>query len=452
MRAAKLIEALDQLVVHGDPDEIRQVICAVDRLKVTISPSSAMGEPFDALEVAVAHAAKTAADLVDAELGDAVTALARSRRKLESVEAGVVGRFDASGQWALAGYRSTATWVADRCKEHAGTARQRVALARKLRDLPVAAEAFAEGEITARHVERVAEARRKRPTALNRDAEELLTGAALDLAYNDFVKAVEYFEHRTEPDEDPHPNPGQEERSCHSSKLLDGCGKVDATLDAIGFAAFDEALRRIERELFETDWAAAVAEWGDAASADKLWRTAAQRRADALVEMAVRATTAPKDGKRPEPLVIFHCDAATFTEEVKRQCDAPYEHPADGMSELHDGTVVHPANAVAAAVEGHVRRVVFQSPGVVINYGRTQRLFTGALRQLLSVRDRTCDGPGCRIDARHAEADHVEAWDDGGHTDEANGRCRCTWHHRRKHRFRIVRDPATGRTTWHRRT
>ncbi|MDY7105070.1 MAG: DUF222 domain-containing protein [Actinomycetota bacterium] len=453
MRAAEIIEAVQRLVVDGDLDEFDAVACAVDELKARRALRSVTDARFDQLDVAVAHAAKTAADLVDAELGDAAVELAGLRRRLESVEAGVVGRFDSSGQWALSGYRSAATWLADKCREYKPVAQRRVGLARKLRDLPAAAEAFAGGEITTVHVERIAKGRSKRRGPLVAEAEELLVGAARDLVYDDFVKAVEYFEQRTEPGEDPHPNPGQEERSCHSSKLLDGCGKVDATLDAIGFAAFDEALRRIEQELFEADWAACVAEFGtEAASVDKLWRTASQRRADALVEMAHRAETAPKDGKRPEPLVVVHIDEETFTEELKRQADAPYEHPAEGTSELHDGTVVHPANAVAAAVEGHVRRVVFRSPGVVINYGRAQRLFTGALRQLLSIRDRVCDGPGCDIDARHSEADHVHDWNDGGHTDEANGRCRCRWHHRHKHRFRIIRDPVTGRTTWHRRT
>ncbi len=72
------------------------------------------------------------------------------------------------------------------------------------------------------------------------------------------------------------------------------------------------ALRRIEQELFEADWATARAEHGDAATACHLARTAAQRRHDALVEMARRAVTAAPDRKRPRPLVSVLVGYETF--------------------------------------------------------------------------------------------------------------------------------------------
>ena len=40
-----------------------------------------------------------------------------------------------------------------------------------------------------------------------------------------------------------------------------------------------------------------------------------------------------------------------------------------------------PHDALGAALIGHVRRVVFDSRGVVIDMGRTSRLFTGTARQ-----------------------------------------------------------------------
>lgn len=313
--------------------------------------------------------------------------------------------------------------------------------------LPIAAEAFADGRIGAEHVERIAAARIPERVDAPADAEEMLVGNAERLSHKDFVKTVAFFEEVTARD-DAHPNPGEEKRRCHSTRTWDGTGKVDAVLDPVGWSSFDECLRRIEQELFDADWAACVGEHGKDASADKLTRTPSQRRADALVEMAHRAATAPKDGKRPEPLVILHTDAETFTEHVKAEGGAPADPPADGTCELQDGTVVHPRVAIAAAIEGHVRRLVWQSPGVVLDYGRKQRLFAGVLRQLLQVRDRTCDGPGCDIDARRCEGDHLQGWTDGGRTDHINGRCRCTWHHRHKHQFEITLDPVTGRTRW----
>ena len=94
-------------------------------------------------------------------------------------------------------------------------------------------------------------------------------------------------------------------------------GKVDAVLDPVGWTEFDTVLRQIENELFEADWAACPAEHGDAATFDMLERTAPQRRADAMVEMAKRAAAVPEGARRPEPSVIVHIDHATFEAELQ---------------------------------------------------------------------------------------------------------------------------------------
>ena len=75
-------------------------------------------------------------------------------------------------------------------------------------------------------------------------------------------------------------------------------------------------MARIERQLFAADWSAAKAIHGDATTAAHLARTSAQRRHDALVEMATRALTAPADGKRPAPLVTVMVDFDTLAGRV----------------------------------------------------------------------------------------------------------------------------------------
>jgi hypothetical protein len=62
----------------------------------------------------------------------------------------------------------------------------------------------------------------------------------------------------------------------------------------------------------DSPWAAARAEHGDAVTACHLARTPAQRRHDALVELAERAVTAPADGKRPQPLISAFVGYETF--------------------------------------------------------------------------------------------------------------------------------------------
>ena len=126
---------------------------------------------------------------------------------------------------------------------------------------------------------------------------------------------------------------------------LDGVGHPDGYLTPVATAAVNGALARIERELFAADWAAAKAIHGDATTAAHLARTAAQRRHDALVEMATRALTAPADGKRPAPLVTVMVDFETF---------------AGRVCELAAGTVIAPG-AVAEMLGGDetlIQRVV----------------------------------------------------------------------------------------------
>lgn len=141
--------------------------------------------------------------------------------------------------------------------------------------------------------------------------------------------------------------------------------------------------------------------------------------------------TAPADGKQPAPLVIIHCDAATFEAALASLDRDDVEFPTERLCELDDGTVITPAQMMEQALLGHVRRIVFGSPGVILDFGRSQRLFQGAVRLAIQARDRRCDQPGCEIPARRCEIDHHVEWQDGGRTDHRNGRPKCGFHHRR---------------------
>ena len=193
----------------------------------------------------------------------------------------------------------------------------------------------------------------------------------------------------------------------------------DLVLDPVSGTIVSEALRRIEDELFAADWAEARRRKGEEATAIDLPRTASQRRADALVEMARRAGTAPRDGRRPEPL---------FTVLVG------YESFAGPMCELADGTLVTPGTLVDWLGEAWVERVVFDGPSRVIDVGVARRLFTGATRRAVEVRDRECFHDTCDQPAERCQIDHIEPWATGGRTVAANGRPACGFHNRARHR------------------
>jgi hypothetical protein len=73
---------------------------------------------------------------------------------------------------------------------------------------------------------------------------------------------------------------------------------------------------------------------------------------------------------RPLPLVNVVMDATTFEQALRRRCGlpAPPEAPATGrpvQCELLEGTVLAPAQAIGAALAGHVRRVVYATPDLI---------------------------------------------------------------------------------------
>jgi hypothetical protein len=88
-------------------------------------------------------------------------------------------------------------------------------------------------------------------------------------------------------------------RQAHLSKTFDDTWKLDATFDSIGGEPFANELQRIEDQFFEEDGAKAKAIWGDDVTIDKLERTPAQRRCDALVEMAKRSASASGGSNKP---------------------------------------------------------------------------------------------------------------------------------------------------------
>jgi HNH endonuclease len=60
------------------------------------------------------------------------------------------------------------------------------------------------------------------------------------------------------------------------------------------------------------------------------------------------------------------------------------------------------------------------------------RLFTGALRRSIEIRDRECTHPYCDIEADKCQADHIIPYAAGGLTTQENGRLLCGFHNRQR--------------------
>jgi hypothetical protein len=152
-------------------------------------------------------------------------------------------------------------------------------------------------------------------------------------------------------------------------------------------------------------------------------------------------------------------DRWTFDDVVARHglgeppvTDGTSADPATRSCETESGTPLLPDDALRAALDGHVRRVVLDSDGIPIDFGRKRRLFTGAAREAARLLATRCECPGCTVKKRFAQIDHLHEHADGGGTDIANAAVVCGRHNRfkSKHGLVAIRRPD-GQLNWYRR-
>jgi hypothetical protein len=359
--------------------------------------------------------------------GDAesIQAAQRQLARLDAFVTKATAAFDTSRNWEPDGAANAVSWLVARCRLPKTQARRTVRRARSLRHLPECTRAWAEGDITAAQVD-VVDGLRDDSTeeALARD-EEMLVNQAATLRYDLFVRAASYWRQLADPDgaeEDDEKR--RDQRDVYLDRSFGGMWLGRITLDPISGSIVAGELERLERAMFEFDWAAARDRLGREPTLVDLGRTSAQRRADALVEMATRSKIAPSDGRRPTPLFSVLID---------------YEALRGRVCELAEGTAVAPGSLLPWLDEAYLERVVF-APGRRVEVSEKARLFSGATRRAIQLRDRECTHHYCDVAAPSCQVDHIVPFSAGGPTVEENGRLLCGFHNR----LRNARPPPDG--------
>lgn len=359
---------------------------------------------------------------------DALVALDREIERLLAMRCRATARFDAERAWQADGARTGAAWLGARCRLPAKVARRRTWLARVLRRMPLTEAAWLAGAINEHHVSILAKAASRAPEAFARD-ESLLVRKATELKFGEFSRLGAYWLSCADPDgSDGEADKQRDARRLHLSKSLGGMWFLDGAFDPLSGEAVANVLRAIEDELFRAEWSDAKARLGEGATVTlaDLARTPAQRRADALVEMARRAAAMPAAARKPAPL---------FSVLVDCRCEP------QPLYELGSGTVVSARSLIPWLDDAEFERIVFDGANRVIDVGRRQRLFRGAARRAVQVRDRSCAHPYCDEPAERCQIDHIRRWADGGTTDPTNGRPSCAFHNRlREKEFRRRRE------------
>ena len=417
---------------------------------VAIGESPLVGVEW--VEAVVEHAAQALSMLEQLDPGgfDAATTAAwakgveQLRRQAEAAGVAVVDHLDAAQPFRELGFFTAKAWVKHHLQLSGPEAHARVQQARLRGAVGVWNRALAGGQVgvaQSRLMARIAANPRIDPEVLTAGVWELMADA-MDVSFVEFERRALVFEALADPVGAAEKSERNRQRR-HATMVqnLDGGWELHASFDEVGGPEFLEIFCwYVDRE-FRADWNHAVEVLGDGnVDAAKLRRSEAQRRADALVEMARAAAACPPGRQRPLPTVNFLLDAAS----AEAAADGHRLDPGryrEVISRTDRGDRVNANAIIAVSMWALIRRVVTNTKGVVIELGRTQRLFTGHARDAVMLLEAECIWPGCDQPHARCHADHVTSWSERGPTDPDNGAPLCARHnHLKELGFTIRRD------------
>lgn len=365
--------------------------------------------------------AEAVAEPAPAVVCEQVRLAGRVRDRAEAVFTTLVGHLDASGAHGDDGAVNARAWLSWELHLTRPAAGAVVANSRALRNMPATEKAFAAGSIGAAQVRLLCLARQTSAALFARD-EEMLVGQAKSLRCEVFARTIKHWMYLADPDQgEDRARRHHDLRHVHLSKTFQDRWALDGVLDTIGGTIVHNELERLEREEFTREWKEAEQRLGRKPLLTELARTPAQRRADALVEMARRSRDLPDGTPRSRPLITLVIDHPTLT----RVC------------QLADGTIVTPGQVLPLFCDCDIERVVFGANSRVIDVGEKRRFFTGATRRAIEIRDLECTHPTCDQPYEQCEIDHIQPWSQHGPTTQTNGRVHCPHHNRSRPRSQL---------------
>jgi hypothetical protein len=415
----------------------------------------------------------------DVDLDAEIRALELQRRVVEARLAAAAAVADARCMYANDGHRTMKTYLRATCDWPTVEADRFRHIATMTNWMPEVGDAWYQGRIGYAQVLEFSKLfRNRRVRHRLPEFAPMLLNKAIDLPFDDFMVCVKTFVNGADP-EGAHRDRDTAIEHRHAHAVVNG-DELDVGVvggDPITATEVVNIIRVFEDIEYEIDVASRAAEHGDQADRNDLPRAASQRRFDAFVamiraaqshlaNMARAGTAGADDGQLPVDdlvrtlaavgqavvrkagVVNVVIDHATYrrllaeAELLPRRVDINADladwlgHPDDLMKrrcETADGVPVHPHDVLRMLLDHHVRRVIVDGNGVVVDMGRLQRLFSGPAREAAKLFARRCQHPGCDLPAEFCEVDHNVEWADGGATDQDNANVLCGHHNRWKH-------------------
>jgi hypothetical protein len=369
--------------------------------------------------------------LSDADLGTSIDLIQTLVGRLVAAQALLVCEADGRGLVRRSGSANASTWLRDRVRISITEAHKVTALGALLDRRPDVAAAVADGRCAPEQALVVGRVLADLPSEAGPVAVEKAAAMLLDfarrfepgelrrlgdrvLAHVDPELADRVLQKRLDRDEDL----AARDRYLTLTADASGRTRVSGVLDIESAATVRAALAPLM---------APIPAGPDGADP----RTAGGRRADALVavcRLALRTGELPADGGQP-PQVNVTIDFEALASLV-------------GAGTLDTGEALSAVVIRRMACDARILPVVLDGASVPIDVGRARRLFTGAARAAVVLRDRGCAFPGCDRPPKWCDIHHIASWVDGGATDRDNGVALCGYHHRMIHRdaWKVVMD------------
>src|SRR6202158_578934 len=292
-------------------------------------------------------------------LGDDLKGLTRIGNRIDAEASRRLRRFDKNHGYAPSGALTAQAWLRWQCNLTAATASEHVQVSRQMASLPQAEAAFSQGEISFRHAALIARCASQLGEKFDTQAETILVTAAMELDPWRLRRATLFLRHCLEPDGVlADANEAYERRYLYLSQTFDGIFRLDGQLDADGGAALQTVLDAL---------------MGPPAADDH--RTAPQRRADAIADLARRQLDG---GRLPEvggqkPHLMVTVDMATLS-----------KAPGSPAAELEWAQPIPAETARRLACDCSITPILRGAESHQVDAGRTSRSISPAKKRALA--------------------------------------------------------------------
>jgi hypothetical protein len=321
----------------------------------------------------------------------------------------LVAELDSRGLTEIDEGLSTTTWLRHRCRMTSTEASGTLKTARALADMPTILMRALGGEVPARSLQLLSQARDRHVEAFELH-EAIFGDAATWLSVGDLTKAISHWDQQVDYEGTLADTRDAEERAAlFFTQTYLGRWDIAGTFGVADGEVINTALRGYIQASYldPTDR-----------------RPLPQRLAEAAVSihrfwLDHNTSVETSGGEKPHITVVV--DYRTLVGDANR------------LPEL-DGHAVDPETLRRWSCDAGIVRIITDAESQPIDVGRRTRTIPSSLRRALELRDGGCTWKGCSAPVGWCDAHHIVHWADGGETNAENTKLLCRKHHTRAHR------------------